>query len=312
MSLIKFLTFTTDHLNSFMEKKTVRSVLELTKITSVVSLVITMYVIIDNQEKYALSQEKEIQQKEQEIAFNYSLVLHQSRDKGSGNLLRMALEYFPAKGQALDSLILLGAEIGSVRMAGARVRQVDLRGSNLMRADLRRWEVIDADFSGAGLSGANLSYINNPHYDEPEKPLPIVGSIDFRQKLNLENEFRAIETDDLYGIKFFNTRMAGVNLYRSDLRWARFVNADMRRARLTEGKFHSADFTGADLLGANISGADFGTSPETSAKITQEQLNSACSSQDPAKAPKLLAPLIPPAKNCGMISIEGGPFIEID
>lgn len=80
MSLIKFLTFTADHLNSFMEKKTVRSVLDLTKISSVVSLVITMYVLIDNQKKYALSQEKEIQKRSRKLlSITHSLCINSKR-----------------------------------------------------------------------------------------------------------------------------------------------------------------------------------------------------------------------------------------
>jgi uncharacterized protein YjbI with pentapeptide repeats len=106
-----------------------------------------------------------------------------------------------------------------------------------------------ADFAGASLEGADLSYAN----------------------LSYANFSGA----DLLDAHFSYSTLTGANFHDAFLRWASFGWADLRGANLYSAFLHTATFAYSDLSGADLRRADFYESNFRYADLSGANLNNA-------------------------------------
>jgi uncharacterized protein YjbI with pentapeptide repeats len=135
---------------------------------------------------------------------------------------------------------LVGVRFDGARANAARFVHANLQGASFVDAGIREADFVsissfvDADFSGADIRGAELTYATNAGFTVEQ----LRATRSFQQR-------------DLSGVDFEGNHFAGI-----DLSNFRLAGGDFNRANLTGANLSGADATGVSFQYANLSGLD--------------------------------------------------------
>ncbi len=148
-----------------------------------------------------------------------------------------------------------------------------LQSAKLEGHDLTVFNLSDADFTNANLERANLSHV---HWENVK-----FTNATLNNAIISESILKIVRFDNT---KLIGANLTGVKMEGADLRWA-----EMEGANLSGAKMKGADLSGAKMKDADLGGAEM----EGAKGLTQNQVNSACFSED-SEPPILPENLEPP------------------
>lgn len=180
----------------------------------------------------------------------------------------------------LSDANLSKAEFNNSDFNRAMFENVDAEETHFIGAQLWRseWEgavLTNASFAGAMLESAllhDVSATSASFYEANLKNASLIGG-------------------DFTRANFAQANLHGADLLDADLRFARFGGASLMGSDLTGANLEcavltAADLSGADLTGAALTGARLTGAMLKNTKVTQQQLDQACSRK--GKAPPVL------------------------
>jgi uncharacterized protein YjbI with pentapeptide repeats len=172
-----------------------------------------------------------------------------------------------------------GASLAHANLYGVDLTHASLKGSNLEGVKLDRAVVIDADFSGADLSGASIMRpsVYTTLYGNRQEAPKFSGA-----KLRGIRITAMMDGADFRGADLTGARM-GPHEPRADissmpasfLRGCDFSGAILKDADLMWAKLSFSKFTGADMRGVNLSGADLSMADLSGADVTNADMTDA-------------------------------------
>ncbi|MCC5666505.1 pentapeptide repeat-containing protein [Nostoc sp. CHAB 5784] len=181
-------------------------------------------------------------------------------------------EYSLVKIRALEKLVQAGESLINKDFSGA-----NLRGADLSSADLRGAKLNDADLTSANLRGAKLNdadltsaKLNHAYLRDAD-----LRDADLTSAKLMHAKLMRANLSGLWGTNLRDAKLNHAYLRDADLSYAILSSADLSSADLSSANLSYANLSSADLSSADLSSADLSSADLSSANLNHADLTSA-------------------------------------